>query len=215
MAKHARPRVTKAGSKSTRIDRHAEPASRVSAAAVIALGGPTPDAVRAFDHGMRALQAHDYRDATEAFQKLIEGHPTERALLDRARVYLEVCARELRHPGSDPQTTEERLAAATAALNLGRENDTERLAIAVLREDPEQELALYLLAAVEARRGRRDDALSRLAAAIQVSPEVRAQARHDDDFEILRELDAFKLLTEGPLPAADEGIRSRRTRTGR
>ncbi|MEZ5316648.1 MAG: hypothetical protein R2752_04550 [Vicinamibacterales bacterium] len=195
MAKHGRPKVSSASTRSH------QPAQ----GSALQPKGPTPEAVRAFDAAMRALQAHEYQQAAGLFEALIQGHATERALLDRARVYIDLCQRELRRARADgletPDSIEERLAAATAALNLGREDETERLANAVLRDDPDQELALYLLAAVEARRGRRDDALSRLAKAIQISPEVRAQARHDDDFEILREMEAFKLLTEGPAPS--------------
>ena len=49
-------------------------------------------------------------------------------------------------------------------------------------------MALYLLAAVEARRGATDAALSYLGQTIEISPEARAQARYDADFEPLRNL---------------------------
>jgi hypothetical protein len=68
-----------------------------------------------FQRGMEALQRHAYADAATAFDAVVLGFPHERGLLDRARVYLALCAREsVRRPPA-PKTVEERLTAATAA----------------------------------------------------------------------------------------------------
>jgi hypothetical protein len=81
----------------------------------------------------------------------------------------------------------------------------------VLADEPRHDLALYLLAAIEARRGASEAALSYLRDAIDVSPEASAQARHDPDFEGLRHIDAFRTLTEPPPPLPHP----RRPRRGR
>jgi hypothetical protein len=91
----------------------------------------------------------------------------------------------------------------------------ENLARSVLAEDPRHDLALYLLAAVEARRGAAEQALSYLGQAVAISPEVRAQARHDADFDSLRGLDAFHELTELPAQASGAARRARRARAER
>lgn len=162
-----------------------------------------------FEQAMTAMQRHSYAEAAEKFRAVLTDFPGEGSLGDRSRVYLSLCQRELQRQPA-PRTIEERLTAATAALNDEDDASAERLALSVLREDPDQDLALYLLAAVEARRGQPDAAVDLLGQAIALAPEVRAQARHDADFEALRELDAFRdLLAEAPLPAP------RRTRRGR
>ena len=147
------------------------------------------------------------------FRILLDQHPAEGVLLDRARVYLGLAERELARRPVEPRTVEERLTAATAALNNGDHDGAESLARGVLAEDPHQDLALYLLASVEARRGLFDAALSYLGQAIAISPEARAQARFDPDFESLYENDAFRELTESPLPGALTGLR--RAKRGR
>ena len=157
-----------------------------------------PDAVQAFQPAMEALQRHRYSDAAAHFRALIDHFPAEQALLDRARVYLDLCERELRKRPANPQTSEERLTAATAALNNGDDARAENLVKAVLAHNPEHDLALYLLATVEARRGNVDQALSNLRRAISISPEVSAQARHDEDFHALRDSAQFRELTEAP-----------------
>jgi tetratricopeptide (TPR) repeat protein len=150
---------------------------------------------------MSALQRHRYADAAGRFRRLMTQFPAERGLLDRARVYADLADRESRRKPADPQTVEERLTAATAALNNGDDEHAESLARSVLAADPEQDLALYLIAAVESRRGKLEAALSYLSQAVAVSPEVRAQAKHDADFEPLRHLDAFRELTD-PSPSS-------------
>lgn len=179
------------------------------------LVAPSSAALELFQRGMEALQRHEYQPAATLFRTLLDKHPDERALLDRVRVYLDLCERELRSRPPEPRSIEERLTAATAALNDGNNVRAENLARSVLAEDPHHDLALYLLAAVEARRGAVDQALSYLGQAVAVSPEVRAQARHDADFESLRDLDAFHELTELPAQAPGAARRARRARAER
>jgi tetratricopeptide (TPR) repeat protein len=180
------------------------------------LAPPSAEAVSAFEKAMQALQRHAYAEAAERFRALIAGFPAEGALRERSHVYLALCERELRRRPAAPKTIEERLTAATAALNDDDDVGAEKLARSVLNDAPQQELALYLLAAVEARRGDSDEALELLARALTVSPEIRAQARHDADFEDLRELEAFRQLIDAPTgPGALGQRRSRRFRGDR
>ncbi len=111
-------------------------------------------------------------------------------------MYLDLCDRELRKKPVAPATVEERLTAATAALNNGDDQTAEKLARAVLSEWPEHDLALYLVAAVRAREGDSGGALELLRRAAQVSPDISAQARHDADFEPLRRLPEFQQLLD-------------------
>jgi tetratricopeptide (TPR) repeat protein len=168
--------------------------------------------VAVFEQAMQALQRHDYGQAAATFRVLLERHASEGALVDRGRLFLARAEQELSRRPSEPRTVEERLTAATAALNNGDHDAAEALARAVLAEDPHQDLALYLLASVAARRGLYDAALSYLGQAIAISPEARAQARLEPDFEPLRDHDAFRELTEGPLQSSGQLGRNRRGR---
>ena len=203
MAKRAQP-VTKRAASNTR--RPARPtAKRAPSSLAVArpkpepAPGPNSQAVGLFQEAMAALQRHDYQRATNGFNSLIDRFPGERALLERTRVYLALCERELQRRPPAPRTVEERLTAATAALNNDDDAMAERLVKSVLSDDERHDLALYLMAAIEARRGDADKALAFLRQAVGVSPEVRAQARHDADFEILRGSDAFQALIDPPM----------------
>ena len=188
-------------------------AAIVATSVLTSAARPAPEAVSLFERAMRALQRHQYSDGADAFRGLLSTFPREGALCERSLVSLAVCERELsRHP-AEPRTLEERLTAATAALNDGDDSRAETLAQRVLSDAPEHDLALYLLAAVEARRGATDEALHLLSRAMTINPEIRAQARHDEDFEDLRDMEAFRdLIDSPPPPAPDTAHRLRRSR---
>ena len=169
--------------------------------------GPAPEAVAMFQHGMEALQRKEYREAADTFNSLIARFTAERALLDRARVYLDLCERELRRAPAEPRTTEERLTAATAALNNDEDARAEELARRVLADDPQQDLALYLLAAVDARRGAIESSLDLLSRAIELSPEAGQQARYDPDFDSLHDSELFWKLTDKRHASSGSGMR--------
>jgi len=201
MAKRARSAPKRVAPKARRPQR--QPAPPPAAPIIVrpaqqAPPQPNEQALAVFQEAMTALQRHAYRNAAEGFRTLLNRFPAERALLDRTRVYLALCERELARQPPAPRTVEERLTAATAALNNDDDAVAERLVKTVLSEDERHDLALYLMAAVEARRGDADAAMSFLSRAVTVSPEVRAQARHDADFEILRSSDAFQNLIDPP-----------------
>jgi tetratricopeptide (TPR) repeat protein len=220
MGKRARPKSSRTAQKTRRpvtaVTRTARPGPAKPPAKsyppLPPVAAPAAEGVARFEQAMAALHRHDFRNASQFFTDILSSFPAERALLDRARVYLDLCRREMARRPAEPRTIEERLTAATAALNNGNEALAESLARGVLADDPRHDLALYLLASVEARRGGIDQALSYLGQAIAISPEARAQARHEPDFESLRNLDAFRELTEIP-PATPSG--TRRPRRGR
>jgi tetratricopeptide (TPR) repeat protein len=219
MAKRAKPGASSAGSGS-RLQKASAPTSgreqdvtrpKPPASPV----GPPAEATHLLEQGMVALQRHDYARAGGIFQQMLREFPLEGAVADRARVYLGLCERELAARPEMPQSMEERLTAATAALNDGKDDRAEQLVRFVLAENPEHDLALYLLAAVEARRGMAAAALQYLSQAVAVSPEAGAQARHDPDFALLRGTEQFEELTEPPPAPADSKPRRRRTRAER
>ena len=215
MAKRARPKPARADRPNHRPERPVPKLSRASTAAQPVQKAPPPnespgaEALLVFQQGVEALQRHAYEPALDRFRALLAEFPHERVLLDRTRVYIEICERELKKRPADPRTVEERLTAATAALNDGDDGRAEELVQTVLAADGRQDLALYLMAAIEARRGGTEAALSYLSQAIAISPDVRAQARHDTDFEALRGAEAFHALIDPPASPLGRRLRRR------
>src|SRR4051812_30991806 len=166
MAKHARSKTGRVETGSRRPDRSREKPASSSSAAATSNATPAPivpqshiQAVELFQRGMESLQKHAYKAASESFKAILDRFPTERVVAERSRLYLELSERELKRRPADPRTIEERLTAATAALNSGDDVLAERFAQSVLAEDSKQDLALYLMAAIEARRGEAEAAV--------------------------------------------------------
>ena len=176
------------------------------------------EAVALYERGLEALQRHDYQEATDTLESVLRQYPEEKELHERVRLYLNICARQATHREASPQTVDERLYAATLAINGGQYDQ----AIAHLRlvrdEDPDNDHALYMLAVAHAQRDEHAEAIAHLERAIALNPENRALARSDPDLEPLHDDETFRAALEAPPSApkaADTRRRPLRTRTGR
>jgi tetratricopeptide (TPR) repeat protein len=162
------------------------------------------EAVALYERGLEALQRHAYAEAASLLESVLRQYPEEKELQERVRLYLNICQRQATQREASPQTIDERLYAATLAINGGQYDQ----AIAHLRlvrdEDPDNDHALYMLAVAHAQRDEHAEAVAHLERAIALNPENRALARNDPDLEPLRDDDAFRAALEAPsLPRAD------------
>lgn len=172
--------------------------------------GADAEAVAVYERGLAALGRHDFTGAAALLNEVLTDYPREHALHERVRLYLKVCERGLQPKTAAPRSLEEMIYAATIALNAG---DDEK-ALRTLKAAPADETGrvAYMLAAVHARRGARDDALAELRRAAEQDPENRVLARRDMDFEPLHDDEDFLEVT-APLPSG--GRRRSRPRASR
>jgi len=165
-------------------------------------------AVETFEKGFHALQRRQYGQAKELLHKLVTSYPDEKELHERARVYLAICERQAAATAAEPRTFEERLCAATMAINGGSYDSGLRMLQALERDHAEHDHVQYLLAIAHAGQGNAPTAIAHLKRAIELRPANRLQATQDADLEALRHDPAFLALLEAtPEPA--------RTRTGK
>jgi tetratricopeptide (TPR) repeat protein len=176
------------------------------------------EAVALYERGLEALQRHDYRAAIDALEAVLRQYPEEKELHERVRLYLNICQRQAAQREDSPQTVDERLYAATLAINGGQYDQ----AIAHLRlvrdEDPDNDHALYMLAVAHAQRDEHAEAIAHLERAIALNPENRALARNDPDLEPLHDDETFRAALEAPTNSPkpiDPKRRPIRSRTGR
>jgi tetratricopeptide (TPR) repeat protein len=174
------------------------------------------DAVALYERGLELLQRHAYRDAADAFESVLRQYPEEKELHERVRQYLNICQRQAAPRETSPQTIDERLYAATLAINTGQYDQ----AIAHLRlvrdEDPDNDHALYMLAVAHAQRDEHAEAIAHLERAIALNGENRALARNDPDLDPLRDDESFRAALEAPpVPPAARPPDRRRPPKGR
>ena len=168
------------------------------------------EAVALYEEGVAALQAHEYSRASTLLRSVLARFPEERELHERVRLYLNVCERHMAPRATSPSTPEERVFAATLAVNAGNYDEALEHLRTASSESPEHDHALYMLASVLALRDQVDEAVPFLLRAIELNPDNRSLARHDPDLEALRRFDIVRMALEATLPKADRRKAPRR-----
>ena len=168
------------------------------------------EAIAVYEGGVRALQRHDFAGAAEQFRLVVQRFPEERELLERARLYLRVCERETANRPDGPRTPQERIYAATVALNAGDADGALSLLRQALADDPESDHGNYIMAVALSEKGRHIDALEFLRQAIGLNPDNRSLAIQDPDLAALRETEACRQLLDAAIPPLKRRVRPRR-----
>jgi tetratricopeptide (TPR) repeat protein len=140
-----------------------------------------------------AVQKKKLEEAERHFVDLIQKYPEEKELVDRARVYLTICERRRRDPR--PALTEPEDFYYAAVLEKNRGNVPE--AIEHLKRAARKNgggRVEFLLACCYAQQGDLEIVLEHLQKAIEEDQRHRVLARHDRDFDPIRETPEFQKL---------------------
>jgi tetratricopeptide (TPR) repeat protein len=138
----------------------------------------------AFQHyqaAVQLVQQAKFDKALAAFEKLLPAAPPE--ILERCKMYIQTCQRQLERPALAFNTPEERYDYAISQLNTGFFEEAREQLDGVIADHPGADYAYYGLAVLESITGHVQDCLSNLARAIDLNPKNRLQARSDNDFQ--------------------------------
>jgi tetratricopeptide (TPR) repeat protein len=126
------------------------------------------------------MQEGKFEKARLLFEKLAqEGAPE---LLDRSRVYLTVCVRQVAKESLAFTSLEEQYDYAVSLLNQGQYEDARDQFDGLLRKNADADFAHYGLAVLNSMTGQAEECLDHLARAISLNTQNRIQARSDADF---------------------------------
>ena len=170
------------------------------------------EAVALYEEGMAALQAHEFARASALLRSVLSRYPQERELHERVRLYLNVCDRHMTPRAKSPSTPEERVFAATLAVNAGNYDEALDHLRAARSEAPDHDHALYMLASVLTMRDLIAEAVPLLLRAIELNPDNRTLARHDPDLEPLREIDSVRAALEATTQSRNDRRKPARRR---
>ena len=112
------------------------------------------EAVALYEEGVAALQAHEFSRASALLRSVLSRYPEERELHERVRLYLNICERHMAPRAASPSTPEERVFAATLAVNAGNYAEAIEHLRTASSEAPEHDHALYMLASGTRAAGR-------------------------------------------------------------
>ena len=158
----------------------------------------TGPAFQHFQAAMVQLQQGKYDKALAAFEKLLATAPTE--LLERCKMYISICQRQLEKQTLAFATPEEHYDYAVSLLNTGYYEEAREGFDSILAAHPEADYAFYGLALLDAITGRTQDCLDNLAKAIELNPRNRLQARVDNDFQSMADDPRFTELLYPEVP---------------
>ena len=154
-------------------------------------------AVAVYERALGTLQKRRLSTAAALFRRVIDDFPDERELHERCHRYLEVCARETT-PDPTPETPEERVYAATLALNAGAPDKALEHLAAAAASEPDSDHVHYMLAVARAAAGETKAAVTHLHRAIELNPDNRFLARNEPSFETLLENAAVRKALSSP-----------------
>ncbi|MEE2637113.1 MAG: tetratricopeptide repeat protein [Acidobacteriota bacterium] len=190
VSKTRKPTSRRAASKSTKTRKPTSRRSR-TVTPITRIRDAYAKAVGLYERGLKALQRKNYASAATTFRQVLEQFPDERELHERARLYLNVCEREIGPKAKTPRTVDDRILAATVAVNQRRPDEAVSLLRGAVSYHPTDDRLHYLLAIAHALRSDGNLAAKHLAKAIALNPDNRVHARHEPDFDAVRGTQPF------------------------
>ena len=164
-------------------------------------GHPAPGTGPAFQHyqsAVQLLQQGKFEKAQAAFERMLPTAPIE--LLDRCKMYVLTCQRQLENHRLTFLTPEEHYDYAISQLNTGYYEEAREQFNNILTTYPDIDFAFYGLAVLDSITGRAQDCLNNLARAIELNPKNRLQARADNDFQNMVDDPRFTELLYPEIP---------------
>jgi tetratricopeptide (TPR) repeat protein len=165
------------------------------------VGGSVSATGQDFQHyqaALHLLQQGRYDKALAAFEKLLPTAPAE--LLERCKMYISTCQRQLDQHKLTFPTPEEHYDYAISQLNAGYFEEAREQLDSILGAYPSADYAFYGLALLDAVTGRAQDCLKNISRAIELNPKNRIQARADNDFQSMADDPRFTELLYPEVP---------------
>lgn len=157
--------------------------------------GPTPRqqptvdeaaALRAFDRAHREFTRARFQEARNQFRGLLDRYAQVSEVAARARTYLAISESRLRTESILPRDADSLYDRGVIELNRGEYVAAQEMFERALKREPEAAHIHYGLAATRARLGSIDLALQSLQRALDLQPNLRVRAQHDQDLTPLR-----------------------------
>ena len=152
-------------------------------------------AMKLYESGITQMQKHKFDVAAEKLRQVVDDYPEERDLHERARLYIVVCERQMAPKASAPETADQRIYAATLALNGGATDEALRHLDAAARDEPDSAHVQYMLAVAHALADQAEPAVTHLERAISLDADTRLLARQEPDFQSLHDDEHFQRVT--------------------
>jgi len=137
--------------------------------------------IQHYETAVRLMREGKYEKAKAALEALLSNNAGD--LVDRARVHLTACERQMRKSAISFLSPEEQYDYAISLLNTGYYEDAREQFEAILKKHPSADYAYYGLSVMHSLTSHAEECLEQLGRAIELNPGNRIQARLDSDFQ--------------------------------
>lgn len=162
---------------------------------------PTVDesaALKAFERAHKEFSRGRFGEARNQFRLLLDKYSLVSEVAARARTYLAIAESRLRTESMLPRDADSLYDRGVIELNRGEYVAAQEMFERALKREPEAAHIHYGLAATRARLGSIDLALQSLERALNLQPNLRVRAQHDQDLTSLRNDPDFDKLVFQP-----------------
>ena len=137
--------------------------------------------IQQYEIAVRLMREGKYEKAKTALEALLSSNAGE--LVDRARVHLAACQRQMKKNSISFDSPEEQYDYAISLLNTGYYEDAREQFDVILKKHPSADYAYYGLAVMYSLTSHAEECLEQLGRAIELNSGNRIQARLDSDFQ--------------------------------
>jgi len=149
--------------------------------------------------GIKLMYAEQYDKAIKCFNELISDYPDEVEIQASARANIHACENKRNNRAKAViRTADDHYHMAVAFLNGGELDSAMGHLQQALKLEPKGGHILYAIAAANALKGNKEQAISFLKQSIHLGPENRFHAAQDNDFATLLEEPGFRELLTPP-----------------
>lgn len=152
-------------------------------------------ALSAFNQAVNTFHKRELGKATELLKSFTAKFTSETELVDRALMYLNICASEQKKEKPSLKTFDDYYQHSIFFLNQGNQDEALKLLEKAREMKPKEGKILYLMADVYFLKGDTEKCLEHLRKAIQIDKFFSTLAQNESDFEPLWEDKKFKLIT--------------------
>ncbi len=152
----------------------------------------------AFERAHREFTHGRFGEARNQFRALLDKYSLVSEVAARGRTYLAIAEARLRTENMLPRDADSLYDRGVIELNRGEYVAAQEMFERALKREPEAAHIHYGLAATRARLGSVDLALQSLQRALDLQPNLRVRAQHDQDLTSLRNDPDFDKLVFQP-----------------
>lgn len=153
-------------------------------------------ALSVYGQAVKTFRKGDYTKAKELLEAFIEKHATEKELVDRAKIYISICANRLVKESIPLQTSEDYYQYAVYKLNQQDYAQALTLLTKAREKGPKEGKILYLMSLVYCQMDNTDKCLETLKEAIRLDKFFGILAQNESAFESIWEDKKFRVITK-------------------